>query len=383
MTGVVALAFIAGGISERLFVLKPLDYFFQEKGSKFGTANNESTTDFGQMMQRSASSGSVADVVEVAGKSVVTISIKTQQPVLEKISPSNMFGLNFSVPSGKVEEVQKDIGSGFVAQSENSLVVTNKHVVSNLSAKYQVIDSTNKEYAVTDIYRDPISDLAILKVEGLTLPPLPLGDSDKTRVGEGVIAIGTALGEFRNTVTTGVISGKGRGIDASTGAFTQAERLDNVIQTDAAINPGNSGGPLISSSGQVIGVNAAVTQGAQNIGFAIAINVVKDVIQNFNETGQFERPMLGVTYAMIPLKTALMNNVPQGALVQEIVAGSPAEKAGLKVGDIISKLDDQALKDTPLVEIINKKKVGDSLKVTFWRDGNESEMSIPLAQQSQ
>ena len=384
MTGVVAMAFLLGGLSDRLFVLRPVDYLLQKTGlAKLDSKNAEEQTHLGQVIQQSATTGSVADVVEVAGKSVVTVAIKTQRPVLQRVSPNGIFGWNFQVPSGQVEEIQQDIGTGFVVQDENGLVVTNKHVVENASAQYRVIDSTNKEYVVTNIYRDPVSDLAILKVEGLELPGLPLGDSEKVRVGDGVIAIGTALGEFRNTVTTGVISGKGRGIDASAGGFAETERLDNVLQTDAAINPGNSGGPLISSSGQVIGVNAAVTPGAQNIGFAIAINVVKDVIANFNQTGQFERPMLGVRYEMIPLQTALMNDVPQGALIQEIVSGSPAEKAGLKAGDIISKLDDQALKDTPLAEIINKKKVGDTLKVSYWREGKEAEMTITLQRQSQ
>jgi S1-C subfamily serine protease len=384
MTGVVALAFLLGGLSDRLFVLRPIDYLLQKTGLAAVRSNNaERQTHLGQVIQQSATTGSVADVVEVAGKSVVTVAIKTQRQVLQRVSPNGVFGWNFQVPSGQVEEIQQDIGTGFVVQDENGLVVTNKHVVDNASAEYRVIDSTNKEYVVTNIYRDPVSDLAILKVEGLELPGLPLGDSEKVRVGDGVIAIGTALGEFRNTVTTGVISGKGRGIDASAGGFSETERLDNVLQTDAAINPGNSGGPLISSSGQVIGVNAAVTPGAQNIGFAIAINAVKDVIANFNQTGQFERPMLGVRYEMIPLQTALMNDVPQGALIQEIVSGSPAEKAGLKAGDIITKLDDQALKDTPLAEIINKKKVGDRLKVAYWREGKEAEMTITLQRQSQ
>lgn len=385
MLGVVIAAFFAGGLSDRLFVLKPIDSLLDvAKLSRLRPENNQGeSSGLGQIIQQSATIGSVADVVDLAGKSVVTVAIKTQRPVLERVSPNGLFGLNFQVPSGKVEEVQQDIGTGFIVDKQNDLVVTNRHVVSDTSADYKVIDSDNKEYEVTDIYRDPVSDLAILKVEGIELPALPMGDSEKVRVGDGVIAIGTALGEFRNTVTTGVISGKGRGIDASAGTFSETERLDNVLQTDAAINPGNSGGPLISSAGEVIGVNAAVTQGAQNIGFAIAINAVKEMINNFNQTGQFERPMLGVKYAMIPIRTALMNDVPQGALIQEVVPDSAADKAGLKANDIISKLDGQALKDTPLVEVINKKKIGDTLKVTYWRDGEEKEMTITLGKQSQ
>ena len=383
MTAVVGVAFLFGGLADRLFILQPVDTFMQLTGLQQNTLSDDTATELGQMIQQSAGMGSVADVVEVAGQSVVTIAIKTQRPVLQKISPNGTFGWNFQIPSGQVEVVQRDIGTGFVVDEANGLVVTNKHVVSSPATEYRVIDSTNKEYVVSNIYRDPVSDLAIVKVAELALPALPLGDSDVVRVGDGVIAIGTALGEFRNTVTTGVISGKGRGIDASASNLSEIERLDNVLQTDAAINPGNSGGPLISSTGEVIGVNAAVTQGAQNIGFAIAINLVKEVINNFNETGQFDRPMLGVQYKMLPEQTALMNDVPQGALIQQIVPGSAAEQAGLKVGDIISKLDDQPLRDVPLAEVINKKKIGDSLRVSYWRDGNETELDVTLGQQSQ
>ena len=382
MTLVVAAAFFVGGLADRLFVLRPVDTLLQKTGLQKMTPAG-SQTELGQMIQQATGVNSVADVVEVAGKSVVTVAIKTQRPILQNMAPNGFFGFNFQVPSGKVEEVQQDIGTGFVVEGESGMIVTNKHVVGDTSAQYRIIDSANKEYEVTNIYRDPTNDLAILKVEGLALPVLSLGDSEKVRVGDSVIAIGTALGEFRNTVTTGVISGKGRGIDASAGVFSEAERLDNVLQTDAAINPGNSGGPLIAASGEVIGVNVAVTQGAQNIGFAIAINVVKDVIDNFNQTGQFERPMLGVKYEMIPLQTALINDVPQGALIREVVPESAADKSGLKAGDIISKLDNQALKDTPLVEIIGKKKIGDPLKVTYWREGKENEMAVTLLKDSQ
>ena len=156
------------------------------------------------------------------------------------------------------------------------------------------------------------------------MTPIELGDSSKIKVGQLAIAIGTALGEFRHTVTTGVISGLGRGI---------SKTLDNVIQTDAAINLGNSGGPLLNSAGQVIGVNTAVSQQGQNIGFAIPINVIKDAIDNFNKTGQFSRPFMGVRYRQIDQKTALLNDIPsREPYVEEIVEGSPAEKAGIVAG---------------------------------------------------
>lgn len=166
-----------------------------------------------------------------------------------------------------------------------------------------------------------------------------------------MIAIGTALGQFRHTVTTGVISGLGRGIQAIDPGMGSAEEIDNVIQTDAAINPGNSGGPLLDRSGEVIGVNVAVSQGAQNIGFALPINVIKASIANFNDTGSFDRPYLGVSYRDISQEAALFNEVPQGAYVVSVVDGSSAAQAGLQAGDIITEFDGQSLKDHQLASL--------------------------------
>ena len=223
----------------------------------------------------------------------------------------------------------------------NGLVVTNKHVVANGAASdYKVVLKDESEHQVEKIWRDPANDLAILKIEGSGFKTIEMGDSDKLKVGNFVIAIGTALGEFRHTVTTGVVSGLGRGITAGDG-YTFAEKLDNVIQTDAAINPGNSGGPLLNSVGQVIGVNVAVSQGANNIGFALPINLVKESLKNFNDTGAFDRPFFGVRYQMISKEQGILNNVPAGGYVVEVVKGSSADGAGIKKGDIIVSLSGQ------------------------------------------
>ena len=195
-----------------------------------------------------------------------------------------------------------------------------------------------------------------------------------------MIAIGTALGEFRETVTTGVISGLGRGIQAGNQFGGFVEQLDNVIQTDAAINPGNSGGPLLNTQAEVIGVNAAVAAQAQNIGFAIPINVVKDSLNNFFQTGEFNRPFLGVRYRMIPRETALLNDVPEGALVVEVVGGSSAASAGIQQNDIITKFDNTDVKSggDGLAGLIAKKKVGDTIAVELWRDGSKESISLKL-----
>lgn len=377
----VLLVFFLGGVAtERIVGISSLDQLFDavvQQDDLARRSQSDGTSKLSEVISALNAPLSVADVVEEAGKSVVTIAVKTQQPIYQRV-PSAFPGFNFQIPSGQVQEIQQDIGTGFVVDSVNGFVVTNRHVVSADNVEYKLIDVDNKEYVITNIYRDPVADLALLKVEALDLPALPLGDSDKTRVGDGVIAIGTALGEFRNTVTTGVISGKGRGIEASAGGFADAEKLENVIQTDAAINPGNSGGPLISASGEVIGVNVAMTQGAQNIAFAIPINLVKQVIENFNQTGQFDRARLGVQYELISAKTAALNDWPQGAYVTAVVPGSAAEQAGIQENDIIFKLDDQLLKDTQLSEIINGKRAGDTLKIVLWRDGEEKELLVQL-----
>ena len=201
----------------------------------------------------------ITDVVERVSPSVVTVGI-SQTRRAGDIFQFNPF--DPSVPRGTQpggsSTIEQDIGSGFVI-SQDGLIVTNKHVVSVSNAKYRVITQDDKSYDVVKIYRDPDNDLAIVKIVATGLTPIELGDSDKIKVGQMAIAIGTALGEFRNTVTVGVISGVGRGITAGSPFEGSAEKLDNVIQTDAAINPGNSGGPLLNSSGQVIGVNTAVS----------------------------------------------------------------------------------------------------------------------------
>lgn len=321
----------------------------------------------------------VIDTVKKVGPSVVTVSATIQRQV---ISPFDFGPFSFGLPEESTPEPQ-DIGSGFIVTADG-LIVTNKHVVSNVGGKYQIVTNNDKKYDVQKIYRDPLNDVAILKIDpsqnkGIKLIPIALGDSSKLQVGQFVIAIGTALGEFRNTVTTGVISGLGRGITAGSQFEGFAEKLDNVIQTDAAINPGNSGGPLLNSSSQVIGINTAVASQGQNIGFALPINVVKESLKNFNDTGQFNRPYLGVAYKMITRELALMNDVPEGAYIQRVVAASPAEKAGIQRGDIVTKMDGQRIQEkTELSTIISRKKAGDIFKIELWRSDGETGKTIEV-----
>ena len=326
----------------------------------------------------------VIDVVDNVSPAVVTVGITQTKRIgdILEFNPFDPFS-PFQRRPGKSQKLEQDIGSGFIVGSDG-LIVTNKHVVEVPDATYRVITKDDKTYDVKKIYRDPSNDLAILKIEASGLPTVQMGDSDKIKVGQMAIAIGTALGEFRHTVTTGVISGVGRGIDAGSPFEQSAERLDNVIQTDAAINPGNSGGPLLNSSGQVVGVNTAVSSEGQNIGFALPINVVKDALANFNATGQFNRPYLGVRYQMIPKQTAILNDIPEGAYLQEVVEGSPAEKEGLQEEDIITKIDGNKLTDeNDLAKAISKKKVGDTITLTVWRNEKEQEIKVTLGNQGE
>ncbi len=277
----------------------------------------------------------------------------------------------------------QSIGSGFIVTSDG-LIVTNKHVVADTTEKYQVITSDDKKYDVQKIYRDPLNDIAIVKIDpgqnsGKSLQPVTMGDSIHLQVGQYVMAIGTALGQFRNSVTTGIVSGLGRGITAGSAYEGSVERLDNVIQTSAAINPVNSGGPLLNSSAQVIGVDTAVSESGQNIGFAIPINVIKDSLNNFNKTGQFNRPYLGVEYKIITQDLAIMNDLPQGAYINSVIQGSPADKAGLQQGDIITKVDEKQVNDkTQLSQIVSSKKVGDTLTLTLYRDTKSMDVQVTL-----
>lgn len=324
----------------------------------------------------------ITQVVEKTIPSVVTVGINTiisQEDYIE-INPFDFFSPFRRIP-GRREKIEKNIGSGFII-SEDGLIITNKHVVADPNASYQILTYDKKKYNVEKIYRDPLNDLAILKINASGFKPLELGDSKNLKLGQLVIAIGTPLGEFTNTVTTGIISGLGRGITAGSPFEGFVERLDNVIQTDAAINPGNSGGPLLNSKGQVIGVNTAIAQEGQNIGFAIPVNIVKDLIEKFKKNGMsFSRPFLGVRYKMIDKQTAILNDVVEGAYIIEVVKNSPAEKAGLQEEDIIIEIDGKKLKtddNQELAKIISEKKVGQNITLKIWRNKEIKTINLTL-----
>jgi len=373
---VVLSSLVGGALGDRIFGYKLLDQWIPRQDENGQSQLKE------EKIKIVREESVVVDVVEKVSPSVVTVGVKKtliRNPVDSFFDPFGFF--SFPQQNLEKEEVEQDIGSGFII-SDEGMVVTNKHVVADSKASYKVITKDDQELEVEKIYRDPSLDLAILKVAPPAggLKPAELGDSSQLKVGQFVIAIGTALGEFRHTVTTGVVSGLGRGVVAGDPFGSYSEQLENVIQTDAAINPGNSGGPLLNSAGQVIGVNVAVSQAGENIGFALPIDVVKESLETFNKTGKFERPFLGIKYKSISRDLAILNEVPEGVYIVEVVKGSAADKAGIKKGDIIVKIDQQRIADQKggLAKIIQTKKIGQSINLEVWRDGETLQLKAKL-----
>lgn len=326
----------------------------------------------------------VIDVVKENSPSVVSVVISKEVAVYE--TEYLPFG-SFLIPQEKktgTEKQQIGSGTGFIV-SEDGLVLTNKHVVSDDTADYTVIDINGKEYPAKVLAKDPVQDLAIIKIEGSGFKPLKLGSASDIQIGQSVIAIGNALGEFQNTVSVGVISGLGRTLVAS-GSTIGTETLEDTIQTDAAINKGNSGGPLLNLKGEVIGINTAVASTGQSIGFAISIDKAKKDIEQVKTIGKISYPFVGVRYIALDEEIAKERNisVDYGALIIKsndgspaITAGSPAEKAGLKEGDVILEMGgEKVTKDNALGKIIAKYNPNDSVDLKILRDGIE--MTVPL-----
>lgn len=284
--------------------------------------------------------------------------------------------------------VQQGAGTGVII-SKDGYVVTNKHVVS-ASGKVQIILSDGTSYTdVKFVGSDPTNDISFLKIGGVSdLTPVALGDSSNVKVGQKVVAIGNALGEYQNTVTTGIVSALGRPVTAADASGNSYEQLENLLQTDAAINPGNSGGPLVNLGGEIIGINTAVATEAQGIGFAIPINDVKGMVKTLLATGEVVKPYIGVRYVSITPDIAKEYNlkVKSGAYVvgdggqPPVASGSPAERAGLKDKDIIIKVNDTNIDSThPFASVIAQYSPGDNVKLTLLRDDKETAINVTVA----
>lgn len=314
-------------------------------------------------------SSAIIDVAKKLSPSVVSITSET--------TVQNFFGQT-GTSSGA--------GTGIIV-SADGLILTNKHVVPDGNSTFSVITNEGKEYPAKVVARDPRNDIALVKIDTSGLKAASLGDSSAVQVGQQVVAIGNALGQYQNSVTSGIISGRGRPVTASDSDGNSAEQLQNLLQTDAAINPGNSGGPLVDLGGSVIGINTAVSSQGQNLGFALPINEAKQAIASYLKDGKIIRPYLGVRYIDITKDVAAANNlsVSSGALVYgnaanpAVVAGSPAAQIGLQSGDIITKIGGQPITaSNTLTVLVGERKVGDRVEITYLRDGKERTAQVTL-----
>ena len=337
----------------------------------------------------------VVEIVKKACPAVINIVITKDMPKLEGFYTMPFGGQEYIVPKfdkHSKHKVKIGGGSGFIV-SPDGIVLTNAHVVEDPEAEYTAVmdHDDDGKLPIKILARDRINDIAILKIEnkdGKDFPYIELGDSTHLELGEDVIAIGYALGEFRNTVSTGVVSGLSRFIQAQTGYERHVERLRGLIQTDAAINPGNSGGPLINMEGKVIGISTAVVFGAQNIGFGIPINNAKKDLEELKKFGHIRQPFFGVRYIIIDEMIQKQNKLPvdHGAMIvretlgeHAIVPGSSAARAGLKEFDIILEANGEKITvDNTLQDIISKHKIGDTIKYKILRNEKESEVKIKL-----
>ena len=342
--------------------------------------------------------------VKQVSPSVVSIIISKDIPILEKYY-INPFGSDFfeglQIPKYREKGTEKkEVGSGtgFII-SKDGMILTNKHVVLEEEAEYTVLLNSGKKYPAKILARDPFYDLAIIQIdqgmtteaEKKTFIPVKLGDSSKLQIGQTVIAIGNALGEFQNTVSVGVVSGLGRNIVA-TGAGT-AESLEGIIQTDAAINPGNSGGPLLNLTGEVIGINVARSTSGENIGFSLPINMAKRDIEQVKKEGKIVYPFLGIYYTHITKEISKANDllVDSGAWIGRdgqgqkteiaVVPDSPAEAVGIKRDDIILEFDNKKIteKDS-LAKMILQYSPGDKVLLKVLRGEQEFSYEITLTE---
>ena len=326
----------------------------------------------------------------VDGNQVVTEDEADLANLVKKVGPTVVsIVITQTTGSGRFQTTSEGAGTGIIV-SADGYILTNRHVVQD-ARTLEVLNSEGERYSdVTLVGSDPLNDIAILKIKNAKdLPVAELGDSGTVRVGQRVIAIGNSLGQYQNTVTSGIISGLGRPVTAATDELgMNVESLTDLLQTDAAINPGNSGGPLINMAGQVIGINTAIVSDAQSVGFAIPINAARGIIRGVLADGTIQKAYLGVQFVAITpdIRAELNLSERNGALVKSgtsgqsaVISGGPADKAGIREGDIITKVDDRVIGEQGgLGSLIAEFLPGEKVTLTIIRDGKTQEVSVTL-----
>ncbi|MDR1197202.1 MAG: trypsin-like peptidase domain-containing protein [Candidatus Nomurabacteria bacterium] len=320
----------------------------------------------------------ISAAVDKIGPSVVSIVVSGKT-----VTNNSYYNLFFG---GNLEQETQSAGTGVII-SKDGYVLTNKHVIAENTTKVKIVTRDGVEYDDVEVVaRDPLTDIAFLKIkDAKDLTPATLGDSSSVKVGTKVIAVGNALGEYQNTVTSGIVGGIGRSITAQTSSGV-TETLTNLLQTDAAINPGNSGGPLATLDGKVVGINTAIVEDAQGIGFAIPVSEIQGTVDSVLSSGKIEKAYLGVRYVNLTKQIAEQNNLPveNGAYLVNsndapIIKNGPADKAGLRTGDIITEFNGEKIDAShTLASYISQHKPGDSVKLTVYRGDNTINVDVKL-----
>lgn len=333
-------------------------------------------------------------IVKIAKKvcpAVITIIASRDLPKIEEFYFMPVRGEKIALPKKMkgLEKTKIGGGSGFIV-SEDGYILTCNHVVEDSEADYTVIVDPDHKYGAQVLARDPLIDMAILKIDGHHFSFLKLGNSDTVELGESVVAVGNPLGEFEDTLSAGIISGLSRRVKASNGYDSKITNLRGLIQTDAAINPGNSGGPLVNLDGQVIGINTAMIMGAENIGFALPINSIKEDLKEVKKHGKIKRPYLGVKYILLNEAISKANKLPvnYGALVVRemfgepaVAKGSSADLAGIKEYDIILEINGEKISEEyTLSDALSQCLIGQEISLLVWRNNQEINLKAVLKQ---
>ena len=332
------------------------------------------------------------NTVEFKEDSIAGIAQKVTPAVVSIIGQTQTRSSGYSSLFGGGSSTSQSAGTGMIVSSDG-YIITNKHVVEGVTKLSVVTDAGDTYDDVEVVGKDPLNDVAYIKINGAKdLPTVTLGDSKTLGVGQPVLAIGNALGAYQNTVTQGIVSGLGRSITASDSSGSNSETLTDMIQTDAAINPGNSGGPLVNAAGEVIGINTAVSTSANGLGFAIPISATKGMLATIMDGKEAARAYIGVTYINVTAEVAKKYELPvsQGAYVYNsnrdasaVAEDGPADKAGIKTGDIIVKIGEVEVGHAGTIStLIGEYKAGDTVTLTIRRGDETKTVNVTLGSYS-